>query len=295
VIKLIDLLEKKMTPGEKKEKEKIVKGMKKAKGEFKKLYGKDAESVMYATATKRAIDEELDAVGKEDDDINNDGKVDKTDKYLANRRKAIAANIKKEVATPLAVLYDLVEELVAQGISKEEILRIVNFATAKSDKINEGGDHEVSMAQQSLKSIVKSAVDLHKKLGNIERNIPGWIQDHITNAENYIDQAAEGFHELKGEMNEAPVDKKEILRNVVAMIKKAPQEDQDNITNIAKIMFNYPWYWEFSDARNTEASGRAKDAMIEKFYNKLENEESETIAIAVYNAYAPENRKVTRL
>jgi len=295
VIKLIDLLEKKMTPGEKKEKEKIVKGMKKAKGEFKKLYGKDAESVMYATATKRAIDEELDAVGKEDDDINNDGKVDKTDKYLANRRKAIAANIKKEVATPLAALYDLVEELVAQGISKEEILRIVNFATAKSDKINEGGDHEVSMAQQSLKSIVKSAVDLHKKLGNIERNIPGWIQDHITNAENYIDQAAEGFHELKGEMNEAPVDKKEILRNVVAMIKKAPQEDQDNITNIAKIMFNYPWYWEFSDARNTEASGRAKDAMIEKFYNKLENEESETIAIAVYNAYAPENRKVTRL
>jgi len=295
VIKLIDLLEKKMTPGEKKEKEKIVKGMKKAKGEFKKLYGKDAESVMYATATKRAIDEELDAVGKEDDDINNDGKVDKTDKYLANRRKAIAANIKEEVSTPLAALYDLVEELIAQGISKDEILRIVNFATAKSDKLNEGGDHEVSMAQQSLKSIVKSAVDLHKKLGNIERNIPGWIQDHITNAENYIDQAAEGFHELKGEMNEAPVDKKEILRNVVAMIKKAPQEDQDNITNIAKIMFNYPWYWEFSDARNTEASGRAKDAMIEKFYNKLKNEESEAIAIAVYNAYAPENRKVTRL
>ena len=284
-----------MTPGEKKEKEKIVKGMKKAKGEFKKLYGKDAESVMYATATKRAIDEELDAVGKEDDDINNDGKVDKTDKYLANRRKAIAANIKEEVSTPLAALYDLVEELIAQGISKDEILRIVNFATAKSDKLNEGGDHEVSMAQQSLKSIVKSAVDLHKKLGNIERNIPGWIQDHITNAENYIDQAAEGFHELKGEMNEAPVDKKEILRNVVAMIKKAPQEDQDNITNIAKIMFNYPWYWEFSDARNTEASGRAKDAMIEKFYNKLKNEESEAIAIAVYNAYAPENRKVTRL
>jgi hypothetical protein len=34
------------------------------------------------------------------------------------------------------------------------------------------------------------------KLGNDERNIPGWIQDHITNAENYIDQAAQGFHEL---------------------------------------------------------------------------------------------------
>ena len=39
--------------------------------------------------------EALDPVGKEDDDINNDGKVDKTDKYLANRRKAIAKSLKK--------------------------------------------------------------------------------------------------------------------------------------------------------------------------------------------------------
>ena len=39
--------------------------------------------------------EAMDPVGKEDDDINNDGKVDKTDKYLANRRKAISKNIKE--------------------------------------------------------------------------------------------------------------------------------------------------------------------------------------------------------
>jgi len=154
VIKLIDLLEKKMTSTEKKEKETLVKGMKKAKGDFKKRYGKDAESVMYATATKRAIDEKLDAVGKEDDDINNDGKVDKTDKYLSKRRKAIAANIK------------------------------------------EGGDHEVSMAVSSLEAIAEAIVELRQKLGNTERNIPGWIQDHIAKAENYIEQASQGFHEL---------------------------------------------------------------------------------------------------
>jgi hypothetical protein len=39
--------------------------------------------------------EKLDPVGKEDDDINNDGKVDKTDKYLKNKRKAISKAIKK--------------------------------------------------------------------------------------------------------------------------------------------------------------------------------------------------------
>jgi hypothetical protein len=161
VIKLIDLLEKKMTSSEKKEKETLVKGMKKAKGDFKKRYGKDAKAVMYATATKRAMDEKLDAVGKEDDDINNDGKVDKTDKYLSKRRKAIAANIK------------------------------------------EGGDHEVSMAVSSLEAIAEAIVELRQKLGNTERNIPGWIQDHIAKAENYIEQAAQGFHEInQNEMNE---------------------------------------------------------------------------------------------
>jgi hypothetical protein len=35
----------------------------------------------------------LDKVGQEDADINNDGKVNKTDKYLANRRKAISNNL----------------------------------------------------------------------------------------------------------------------------------------------------------------------------------------------------------
>jgi hypothetical protein len=107
------------------------------------------------------LNEALDPVGKEDDDINNDGKADKTDKYLANRRKAVAANVK------------------------------------------EGGDHEVSMAVSSLEAIAEAIVELRQKLGNTERNIPGWIQDHIAKAENYIEQAAQGFHELnQNEMNE---------------------------------------------------------------------------------------------
>jgi len=142
MIKLSDILaERELSAKE----EKIVKALKKT-GKFKK-----DDPALYAIAASKA--EGLDPVGKEDDDINNDGKVDKTDKYLANRRKAIAANLNE--------------------------------------------DHEVSMAQASLKSIIRSAIELHNKLGNMERNIPGWIQDHITNAENYIDQAAQGFHELQ--------------------------------------------------------------------------------------------------
>lgn len=150
MIKLLDILaERDLSAKE----EKIVKALKKT-GKFKKN-----DPALYAIAASKA--EGLDSVGKEDDDINNDGKVDKTDKYLANRRKAIASNIK------------------------------------------EGDDHEVAMAQNSLKAIISAASQLMSKLGDEERNIPGWIQDHITNAENYIEQAAQGFHELnQNEMNE---------------------------------------------------------------------------------------------
>ena len=39
---------------------------------------------------------QLDAVGKEDADIDNDGDVDKSDKYLLNRRKAIGKAMGKD-------------------------------------------------------------------------------------------------------------------------------------------------------------------------------------------------------
>ena len=52
-------------------------------------------------AYKEAVDsipqpivEKLDPVGKEDSDVNNDGKVDKSDSYLRNRRAAISGNIR---------------------------------------------------------------------------------------------------------------------------------------------------------------------------------------------------------
>ena len=144
MIKLSDLLSERDLSAKE---EKIVKALKKT-GNFKKN-----DPAMYAIAASKA--KALDPVGKEDDDINNDGKVDKTDKYLANRRKAVAANLE------------------------------------------EGDDHEVAMAVSSLEAIAKAIVELRQKLGNTERNIPGWIQDHIAKAENYIEQAAQGFHELK--------------------------------------------------------------------------------------------------
>lgn len=48
----------------------------------------------FDTAFKSLV-EKLDPVGKEDKDINNDGKVDSTDEYIQKRRDAISAAIIK--------------------------------------------------------------------------------------------------------------------------------------------------------------------------------------------------------
>jgi len=89
MIKLSELLLEKqhMTPAQKKKRGKI----------YDKLVAGGMESDKAgAIATSKAMSEKMDPVGQEDDDINNDGKVDKTDKYLLNRRKVIAKNLKEE-------------------------------------------------------------------------------------------------------------------------------------------------------------------------------------------------------
>jgi hypothetical protein len=45
--------------------------------------------------------EAMDPVGREDSDVNNDGKADKTDVYLSKRRKAVGSAIKKAVASKM--------------------------------------------------------------------------------------------------------------------------------------------------------------------------------------------------
>jgi hypothetical protein len=105
---------------------------------------------------------------------------------------------------------------------------------------SDGMDHEVSMAKNSLESIAKSVMDLMQKLGNEERDIPGWIQDHITNAENFIDQAAQGFHELGGHDEEEEEDddseESEMIQPVAEkkLTKAEKAKKEDIIKSMAK-------------------------------------------------------------
>ena len=77
--------ERKLTKGEEKKKEKHM-------GTFKKAFNlEEIQEII-----KSIAEQKLDPVGKEDADINNDGKVDKTDDYLKNRRNKVSKAVQKE-------------------------------------------------------------------------------------------------------------------------------------------------------------------------------------------------------
>jgi hypothetical protein len=87
------------------------------------------------------------------------------------------------------------QEKIAQAAEPKDKITAADFAALRAKKDMKEEDHEVSMASNSLESIIKSAMELKAKMGDQEKDIPAWIQDHITNAENYINQASKNYHE----------------------------------------------------------------------------------------------------
>lgn len=74
-----------------------ISGMDKAKKNMDDYKKGNRLTELVKAALMQPMEEKMDPVGKEDKDINNDGKVDKTDDYLANKRKAIKKAIEKQV------------------------------------------------------------------------------------------------------------------------------------------------------------------------------------------------------
>jgi hypothetical protein len=62
----------------------------------------------------------------------------------------------------------------------------------------QSGDYEVSMSQKLLDDIIKNASELKEKMGTSEYNVEAWVQDHISQAQNFINQANTGFQKLEG-------------------------------------------------------------------------------------------------
>ena len=112
-------------------------------------------------------DRVLDPVGDEDSDINNDGKVDSTDKYLKHRRDVVGKNIN-----------EMLDEEDPEDPSDQD-------------------DQEGNMARAQLMSLAKSADKLFNMIGDDE-SLEAWVQDKIGRAADEINTV---YHYMDYEKN----------------------------------------------------------------------------------------------
>jgi hypothetical protein len=167
MIKLSDLLEEKhMTPAQKKKRgeifDKLVStGMPKAKAG--------------AIATSKAMSEKLDPVGKEDADINNDGKVDKTDKYLKHRRDVVAKNLGENEDHEASMAKGELRDMLMHGAKLYELIQpgqelpgwISAYITLSADYIHSVFEYMAEQSAEENQHTMKSQFNETKRLQHL--------------------------------------------------------------------------------------------------------------------------------
>jgi hypothetical protein len=176
-----------------KDNEKAVEDMKKTK----------AHRDMAAAAAKK-FDEALDPVGKEDDDVDNDGKKNtKSDKYLLNRRKAVGKAIATQEAKEVKRWWDddgdgkgyeegevsgkfKKKKKIKEGFSnwREDLIEV-------ADKIGKNKSEEPKIVEKA----VNNKIDINPKLdlGEVAQNLGGSLLEmtKIEDFEGVLDELTE--------------------------------------------------------------------------------------------------------
>ena len=114
-----------------------------------------AEDILLNSMVNVFMPEALDPVGKEDDDIDNDGDVDKSDKYLHKRRKAVGKAIAAEKAKRTRK-----EELELHLRTKIGELAEKKFY--KSEKATNSDEKEITIEEKPVKNTVVINPDVNE-------------------------------------------------------------------------------------------------------------------------------------
>ena len=169
-------------------------------------YGEPTKSEKYKGSSTSKVKQGLDPVGKEDGDINNDGKKDKTDKYLMNRRKAIGKAMAKEdkVWTGFKELIEKKEEkekkITGEGVDNKKLIKVF------PDEMKEEMTVDPQLKAKQKKANMAKKQVLMKKMQAVRMGAGDQIMASKKVEGNVIKEME---HEMKPEMDTKPKSKKE--------------------------------------------------------------------------------------
>ena len=280
------------------------------------MLGKHSPAVKYAKTQK----EGLDPVGKEDGDVNNDGKKDKTDKYLMNRRKAIGSAIKNKMGTMKKEETEAAEyiETVAKVKEAERQNDIKRWVQKESRSSNWRNDlSEVMTDDIDSKPIkeknVQNKIKINPKLGEAVEEIGGTLIEAIEIDEMdfiiesvYDELLEEGYAEddvefaIEKALNEAEVT---MGHDSYGPQKGAPERTRDKLKKKAKGFLGKVAVKAYNKARDAKAAASpmfqriktsAKRGVRKAALKVADKLKEENVGEAVYGG-TPEKKKDDRM
>ncbi len=134
-------------------------------------YGEPTKSEKYKGKSTAKAKQGLDPVGKEDGDINNDGKKDKTDKYLMNRRKAIGKAIAASEDKVWTDFKGLVEKkqteekkITGEGVNNKKLIKVFPDEVREEMEKKEEPKEDQGLKQKQRKANMAKKQVLMKKM-----------------------------------------------------------------------------------------------------------------------------------
>jgi hypothetical protein len=109
--------------------------------------------------------QKLDPVGKEDSDVNNDGKINSSDSYLKNRRGAIKAAMKEDIESEDTTISKEETSL----FSEQELLAIKQIAQKLANQVEEGIEDKLEAAREKAKQAGKTIKQPVKTQSNVRK------------------------------------------------------------------------------------------------------------------------------
>ena len=188
-----------------------------------------------------SVDEKLDPVGKEDGDIDNDGDVDSTDKYLANKRKAVAKAIMKSKKT---IKKETLEEGILSKLLGGAAVLAGLFALGKintSDSEIQALQAKYEQAQteeekdQIKDQITARLIFLDTGKEQVKEDAVDTTVKGLKKLDNFLSNAASGNVTLKsivsnlvGSVNELGIENEEdrkFVEEILDKLKKEPEKE----------------------------------------------------------------------
>ena len=136
------------------------------------------------------VKEGLDPVGKEDGDVNNDGKKDKTDKYLMNRRKAIGKAIKSKMKEEF--IPEVVSDDEEKPIKEKKVNNKIKINPKLGEAVEEMGGTLIEMIElDEVDTVIESVYDELIEEGYSVDDVEFGIETAL----NTLDEASDSYYD----------------------------------------------------------------------------------------------------